>query len=208
MTGKCFASRNEVLERDYGLKSDYWNRDYQKYFNINSHLSLKTDLGLVYAMVKKFTYLGVTLSSNGKYYQAQKHLAEQASRSLYTLNNLFENTILHMQDKFKLFDAMILPVLTYSSEIWRFFVSIDIERVHVKFLKQLLSVRTQTCNNAVYSEFGKVPLFVIRKERILEYCAKILSNQNSLIYKVYKLELNMLEGDNNHLLEYCLGLVR
>ena len=34
----------------------------------------------------------------------------------------------------------------YSSETWGFHDSLDIERVHVKCLKQLLGVRSQTCN--------------------------------------------------------------
>ena len=38
---------------------------------------------------------------------------------------------------------------------------------------------------------------VIRKERILKYWAKILSNESSPLYKVYKLELEMLEDDDN-----------
>ena len=40
-----------------------------------------------------------------------------------------------------------------------------------------------------------VPLSVIRKERILKYLVR--KNESSLLYKVYKLELEMLEGDNN-----------
>ena len=67
-------------------------------------------------MVKKFTYLDVTLSSNGKCYQSQKYLAEQSSKALFALNNLFESTNFHIQDKVKLFDIMILPTLMYSSE--------------------------------------------------------------------------------------------
>lgn len=53
-------------------------------------------------IVKDFAYLGVTLSSNVFFFQTQKSLAEQASKALYTLNNLFDNTTLHIQDKLKL----------------------------------------------------------------------------------------------------------
>ncbi|MCU7801013.1 MAG: reverse transcriptase family protein [gamma proteobacterium symbiont of Lucinoma myriamae] len=97
-------------------------------------------------MVKKFTYLGVIISSNGKFYQSQKHLAEQARKALFSLNNLFDCTMLHIKDKLKLFDCMILPILMYGCEIWGFHDSSDIERVHLKFLKQLLGVRSQTCD--------------------------------------------------------------
>ena len=45
-----------------------------------------------------------------------------------------------MQDKIKLFDTTILPILTNK------------ENVHVRFLKQLLSVRMQMCNNATHPD--------------------------------------------------------
>ena len=55
---------------------------------------------------------------------------------------------------------MILPILCYGSELWGFHKAVDIECVHTKFLKQLLSVRQQTSN--VYGETGRFPLYVYR----------------------------------------------
>lgn len=138
--------------------------------------------------VKNYTYLGVCLSSNGKFHQCQKYLAEQGSKALYALNTLFDCTSLNIKDKLKLFDSMILPILTYGSEIWGFHDSKDIERVHLKFLKQLLGVHSQTCNNAIYGELGRVPLSVSRKERILKYWCKLLNDRNCLLYKIYENE--------------------
>ena len=51
--------------------------------------------------VSKFTYLGVTLSANGKFYQAQKSLSEQAKKALFSLNSLFETVHLDLSEKFK-----------------------------------------------------------------------------------------------------------
>ena len=39
--------------------------------------------------VSKFTYLGVTVSFNGKFFQTQKVLAEQGMKALFSLNTLF-----------------------------------------------------------------------------------------------------------------------
>ena len=89
--------------------------------------------------------------------------------------------------------------MMYSPETWCFHDSSDIERVHVKCLKQLLGVRSQTCNYTIYSDFGRVPLIVKRKERILKYWMKILSNKDTLLYRVYQLELKMLETDNTNI---------
>ena len=64
---------------------------------------------------------------------------------------------------------MVLPVLNYVLEISGFHKSPDIEKIHLKFLKQILGVRTSTASAAVYGEFGRVYLIVQRKTRILKY---------------------------------------
>ena len=64
---------------------------------------------------------------------------------------------------------MVLPILCYGCEVWGFHPVPDIERVHLKFLKQILAVKPQTCTNAVYGVLGRVPLHVVRKERLLNF---------------------------------------
>ena len=72
----------------------------------------------------------------------------------------------------------------YGCEIWGFHKADDIESVHVKFLNQILGVRRQSSNLAVYGELGRVPLYVLKNIRILKYWFKILNSQDSLLYKV------------------------
>ena len=139
--------------------------------------------------VSSFTYLGVTLTANGKFYQTQKALATQANKALFSLNSLFEKVSLNVTEKLKLFDTMILPVLTYGSEVWGFHAAPDIERVHLKFMKRILGVRPQTTNVAIYGELGRVPLNVIRKKRILKYWFKIIKSEGSLINKLFKYQI-------------------
>ena len=142
--------------------------------------------------VRNFIYLGVNISSNGKFFQAQKHLSDQASKALFALSKIFDSRMLCIEDKLKLFDALVQPILMYGCEIWGFHKANDIEKVHLKFLKQILGVRRQTCNIAVYGEVGRVPLYVLRKVRILKYWYKILSSQNTLLYKVYEQQKNSI----------------
>ena len=70
--------------------------------------------------VSSFTHLGVPLTANGKFYQTQKALATQANKALFSLNLLFEKVSLNVTEKLRLFDTMVLPVLTYGSEVWVF----------------------------------------------------------------------------------------
>ena len=85
----------------------------------------------------------------------------------------------------------------YGSEIWGFYKSNDIEKVHIRFLKQLLGVHKQTSNIAVYGELGRFPLYVTRNVRILKYWFKILNSPDSLLYKVYLQQVEFLNVDAN-----------
>ena len=57
-----------------------------------------------------------------------------------------------------LFDKLILPILTYGSEISGFSKADAIERIHLQFCRHLLGVKIQTQNNFIYGELGKVPV--------------------------------------------------
>ena len=88
------------------------------------------------------------------------------------------------------FSILWFCLLCYGCEVWGFHAALDVERVHLKFLKQILCVRTHTCNNTVYGEIGRVPLSVIRKARILKFWFKIIKNPNSLLYKIFQNQIN------------------
>lgn len=65
-------------------------------------------------VVRNFIYLGVNVTSNGNFSHAQKHLSEQASKALYSLGLIFDTNELCVNDKLKLFDSLILPILNYG----------------------------------------------------------------------------------------------
>ena len=55
---------------------------------------------------------------HGRFYQAQKALAEQATEALFSFNNLFERIDISISETIMLFDSMIttVPILNYASE--------------------------------------------------------------------------------------------
>ena len=71
------------------------------------------------------------------------------------------------------------------------------KRVHLRFLKQVLGVRQQTCNMIVYGELGRVPLYVLRKVRIVKYWYNILADPFTLLYKVYKQQVYDVNNNRN-----------
>jgi hypothetical protein len=63
---------------------------------------------------------------------------------LFTLKFKFIGNHLSVSCQLDLFDKIIIPMLTYGSEIWGY-ENIDIlEKVHVKFCKLLLDLKTCT----------------------------------------------------------------
>lgn len=152
--------------------------------------------------VNKFTYLGVTLSSNGSFYQSQKSLSAQAMKAMFSLNSLFDIVSMNVSEKMKLFDSMINPILSYGSEVWGFHKAPDIERVHLKFMKQVLGVRQQTTNAAIYGELGRFPLIVLRNVRIVKYWYKIIKAPDSLMHKLF----NMKNATGNYVNDWTINV--
>ena len=73
---------------------------------------------------------------------------------------------LHLSDpkqRYKLFDSLVLPILSYASEVWAVdrTVSKSAEQLHWQFLKRVLGVRGSTATLIVLAEFGRYISFTI-----------------------------------------------
>ena len=64
---------------------------------------------------------------------------------------------------------MVIPVLTYASEIWGYSIIREVELVHLKFLKQVLYVHKKTSNDMVYGELGVYPVEIYIKSRMVGF---------------------------------------
>ena len=92
----------------------------------------------------------------------------------------------------ELFDAMVLPIITYGCEVWGYKISKDVENVHVTFLKHILNVRKTTCNAMVYGELGKYPVSVHIKTRMLNYWSRLITGkQIKFCFVVYQCLLKL-----------------
>ena len=79
--------------------------------------------GILLEVVDRFKYLGTMFYKNGCWNRTQKTLAEYGSFAMHNLNRLFQNITLFDNEKFKLFDCLIGPVLSYmyACEVWGFY---------------------------------------------------------------------------------------
>ena len=144
-------------------------------------------------IVNKFTYLGIVFTVGGSFAEAHTALAGQALKSIFALNKYVRKFVnLKRKHVLDLYDKLVKPILSYSSEVWGFSQAMVIERVHLQFCKKLLGVKQTTQNDFIYGEFGRTSLVVERHLRIIKYWLKIcMSNENKYIKHVY----NLLRAD-------------
>jgi len=74
---------------------------------------------------------------------------------LYTKNN---NIQLPIDLTLKLFDHTIVPILTYSCEVWGFSNLYLIEQINHKFLRNVIKVKKTTPSYMIMAELGRYPL--------------------------------------------------
>ena len=71
---------------------------------------------------------------------------DQARKALYCLYRKLRNISIPIDLQFKLLDTLILPILTYGSEIWGYENTKQLEKLHLEFCRNILGVRTTTPN--------------------------------------------------------------
>ena len=94
-------------------------------------------------------------------------LSEQALRAYNNILLLFGRIKIDVKTKLSLFDAMVYPILLYCAEVWGIYEFKELDKLEISFCKNLLGVRQQTPNIAVYGESGRFPLSVNSKGRTL-----------------------------------------
>lgn len=97
-------------------------------FSINNEILEITD---------EYKYLGVVFSQSGKYKKARDHLISQSRKAMHLLYKRIFNLNLPIDLQLKLFDNTILPILTFSCEVWGIENNTDIEKVHLEFLRKI-----------------------------------------------------------------------
>lgn len=95
----------------------------------------------------------------GHLLKPKNDLCEQAQKAMYGVIRKIRHFNLLGNCQFDLFDKAVSSVLLYGCEIGDF-ENLDIKRVHLKFLKTVLNVRSTT-PNMMYGKTGCYPLYII-----------------------------------------------
>ena len=99
----------------------------------------------------------------------QKHAVNQARKTRFGLYTKNRNLDISIACQLKLFDNLVVPILTYGFEIWGFGDLSGIEKVHTNCLKRILKVKQSTPSVMLYGDLGRVLLSISIKKIVIGY---------------------------------------
>ena len=120
-----------------------------------------------------YKYLGIMFHKSRSFTNAQDHLAKQANRAAQVLRRTYRNENIRVDAITQLLDSLVLPILTYGSEVWypyteqlegdpieQLFKSSTgykqpHENAHIKFCRQILGVHNKAMRIPVLAELGR-----------------------------------------------------
>lgn len=150
--------------------------DREPVFKFNNHLI---------DIVDKQTYLGLTLTTSGRFTYAREALVKKGLKILATIRRMLSNCdFIPVALYCKLFDSLVKPAILYGCEIWgpellQYKTPFDksaIEQFHLKFCKIILGLPWYTSNVASRAELGRFPLISEIQCNIYSYYLRLKYN--------------------------------
>ena len=159
-------------------------------------------------IVPNVSYLGIAFSKSGSFNAANKYLVNKGTKAMYEVLKKDRLHNLSIQCQLDIFYETVKPILLYGCETCGFGKNDIIERVHLKFCKLLLHVKTSTTNVMVYEELGRYPIDIDIKVRMISHWSKlILGNQSTISSLSYKL-LYIKDFQNENFTSASLNTIR
>ena len=164
-------------------------------------------------IVNQFKYLGVQFSHTSSFTCVQQTLAGQAQKALFKIEKFVQNLEVKPIFMMDLFDKLVLPIVMYGAEVWGFHDAPCIEKLHLKYCKKVLKVKSSTVSDIVRNELGRVDIKTQRILLILLYWAKLVQKPdhryvkqiyNVLLYDAENMKTNWV-SNVKHVL-YSLGM--
>ena len=143
---------------------------------------------------------------------------------MFKLRKSFNNVIPNAKTLLHIFNHTIKPIILYGSEIWGHFSpnkfvnnlgkyiskeidSLVLEKLHTRFCKYILGVRSKSSNDGSRGELGSLPmLYFVLINMIKYWChlVKAIDRSNSILYDAFKMsEMMAKEGKDSWV--GCIG---
>lgn len=162
----------------------------------HSHVADLMLNGAVVERVESYKYLGFTFHATKDMSFGTGILVVAAKKAMFAMRR--RCALLGIRDpalQCKLFDTLVLPILSYAVEVWGVKHSFGeaAEVLHRSFLKHLLGIRKSTTNEIVLAELGRFPLQTHFLQQILRYHHRTMALDGTRL-----VTLAMMEGFNFH----------
>ena len=139
-------------------------RAYERWYYKNTQLEV----------VPFYKYLGAYFTPKLSWSLTRETLAKQASKAVISIFKVQKNFgYFPPSEAFKLFDAIVQPILCYASELWGYEQSECTERVHYNFCRRLCGLNKSVANFFTLAECGRYPLYVTYMTRCVKYWVKL-----------------------------------
>ena len=149
--------------------------------------------------VPYFKYLGVTFSSTGNWSRNNTLMGEQGQRALNYIRSIkLKLNSIPCEALCTMFDAMVVPAMTYGGEVWGFQECPRIERVQTKFCKMVLGLPDTVPNCVPCAELGRNQLKCKIYQKIINYWLRVVGMSNDRYpQKCYLLQLKWVDQNLN-----------
>jgi hypothetical protein len=145
-------------------------------------------------VVSEFKYLGLTVSRNYGFKSASHALQQSASKATFALLSKCKSmNITSAILMFRLFDALVEPILTYGSEVWvsyelgkldlKHLLDDSFEHPHLTFLRSVFRVGRNVPRQNLYMETNRWPMVLRCVAAILRYFNYLLSLPSDRVVK-------------------------
>ena len=158
-------------------------------------------------LVNSYCYLGVLVSSNGKFSQAVSSLHRKALGAYFSLRGTIDRRFIDATSLNKLFNTLVCPILMYGCQVWcpttpilktiitsfRKVSNFDQllpklaksshEQVHLRHLKYLLGISKRSSNLASWGETGRFPLVFESIKLSIDYFKRVMNLSPSLLVR-------------------------
>ena len=161
--------------------------------------------------VTSFPYLGIVINTKGDFKDNAHRLSNKSLRALYKLNKSLSKTNIKAKEILHIYDHTVKPILLYGSEVTNIFNPIrkrispfedftctsNLEKSHKNIMRRILWLNNRTSLDALYSEFGRYPIYIEIVGRMLKYERRLISSDpSSLVHNAYSESKNLAELSN------------
>ena len=106
--------------------------------------------GQALEVVDNINYLGTVFNYTGSFILNNQYIIGKSLKAMNILLYNVKKVELSPEISLQLFDAFVGSILNFGCPIWGFSKSRELERVQLKFSKQILGVRSNSSNAAEY----------------------------------------------------------